>query len=412
MAGVSAALAAARNGARVVLLERRSVLGGNASSEIRMHIVGASCSGRRPGARESGIIEELRLEDAVHNPQRSPFMFDLLLYDKVRREPNILLLLDTDLTGCLTENTPGGRSIRSVSATRSMSEDKFLIEASIFLDCTGDGRLGAESGADCRMGRESRSEYGESLAPEQADACTLGSTILFQARKHPHPMPFTAPPWARRFSEEDLRLRSHRELDYGYWWVEWGGTLDTIKDGDRIRHELLAIALGVWDHIKNGCQATGDPAAEYEKWMDGGSPPESADNWALEWIGMLPGRRESRRLLGSYVLTEQDLLQGRTFEDDVAYGGWWIDLHPPLGVDAVAEYPCRQVEVPYLYGIPLRSLYSRNVGNLFFAGRNISASHVALASTRVMATCSVMGQAVGTAAAIAARKGRGRPERS
>ncbi len=408
MAGVCAALAAARNGARVILLEGRSVLGGNASSQIRMHIVGASCSGCRPGARESGIIEELRLEDAARNPQRSPALFDLLLYDAVRRETNITLLLDTYCVGCRTEGPPSGRLIRSVQAVRSMSEEEFLIEAPLFADCTGDGRLGMEAGAEFRMGREARSEYGESLAPERADACTMGSTILFMARRHDRPMPFTPPPWARRFSEEDLRLRSHREYEYGYWWVEWGGELDTIKDGDRIRHELLAIALGVWDHIKNGCTG-GGAATAGEQWRGEGPPPwESAENWALEWIGMLPGKRESRRFLGPHVLSERDLMQGRIFEDDVAYGGWWIDLHPPRGIEAVWEFPCRQVELPHLYGIPLRSLYSRNVENLFFAGRNISATHVALGSARVMGTCSVMGQAVGTAAAVAAGKGIGR----
>lgn len=385
MAGVCAALAAARNGARVVLLQDRSVLGGNASSEIRMHIVGASCSGHRPGARESGIIDELRVESAVTNPQRSAAMFDLLLYDKVRREPNITLLLDTACTGCRVEDG----LIRSMTAVRHSTEETITIEAPFFSDCTGDGRLGAEAGADFRMGREAAHEYGESLAPAEADSRTLGSSILFSARRHAGPMPFTAPPWARRVDERDLRLRGHGDLDYGYWWLECGGTLDTLKDNPLIRDELLSIALGVWDHVKNRCPR---PGAE---------PP---DNWALDWIGMLPGKRESRRFLGPHVLTEHDLRGGRTFPDDVAYGGWWIDLHPPAGIDAPYEPPCRQIDLPHLYGIPLRSLCSRNVANLFFAGRNISASHVAFASTRVMATCAVMGQAVGTAAAVAARR--------
>jgi hypothetical protein len=385
MAGVCAALAAARNGARVVLLQDRSVLGGNASSEIRMHIVGASCSGRRPGARESGIIDELRVESAVTNPQRSAAMFDLLLYDRVRREPNITLLLDTACAGCRVDDG----LIRSMMAVRHSTEETIAIEAPFFSDCTGDGRLGAEAGADFRVGREAAHEYGETLAPPEADSRTLGSSILFSARRHDRPMPFAAPPWARRVGEHDLRLRAHPDLDYGYWWLEWGGTLDTLKDNPLIRDELLSIALGVWDHVKNRCPR-----------------PDAEDpaNWALDWIGMLPGKRESRRFLGPHVLTEGDLMEGRTFPDDVAYGGWWIDLHPPAGIDAPDEPPCRQVDLPPLYGIPLRSLCSRNVANLFFAGRNISASHVAFASTRVMATCAVMGQAVGTAAAVAARK--------
>ncbi len=410
MAGVCAALAAARQGGKVALVQDRSVLGRNASSEIRMHIVGASCSGRRPGARESGIIEEIRLEDAVHNPTRSPHLFDLLLYDLVRNEPNITLLLDAHCFGCEVEETAEGRRIRRALVSRPMTEERFAIAARFYADCSGDSRLGLEAGADYRMGREAASEFDEPHAPPTADPRTLGSTILFMARDTGRPAPFRPPSWARRFTEEQLRLRSHREYEYGYWWAEWGGELDTVKDADAIRHELLAIALGVWDHVKNRCRpAQPDPLAGYEKWLAGELPSQaSAENWALEWVGMLPGKRESRRLLGPCILTERDLLAGRPWEDEVAYGGWWIDLHPPAGVDAVEEYPCQQVELPWIYSIPLRALYSRNVGNLLMAGRNISATHVAFASTRVMGTCAVMGQAVGTAAAVAARAGLSR----
>lgn len=401
IAGVCAALAAARRGAKVILLHDRSVLGGNASSEVRMHIVGASCSGRRPGARESGIIEELRLEDAVHNPHRSPHLFDLLLYDKIISEPNITLLLDTAFTTCTVHN---GR-IESIQAVRPSTADTFTITARFFADCSGDSHLGVAAGASWRMGREARAEYGEPHAQPLADTKVLGSTILFMASRKDRPVPFRAPAWARKFTEEDLKLRSHREWEYGYWWAEWGGELDTVRDNPRIRHELLRIALGVWDHIKNDCpRLSDDPTALYEKWMDGQAPPENTEgpaNWSLDWIGMLPGKRESRRMLGPHVLTENDIVSGRLFPDAVAYGGWWIDVHPPAGVDAIHEYPTAQIEVPNLYSIPLRSLISSEIDNLFFAGRNISATHLAFASTRVMATCGVMGQAIGTAAAHA-----------
>jgi hypothetical protein len=403
MSGVCAALAAARNGARVVLLQDRSVPGGNASSEVRMHICGASCSGKRPGARESGIIDELRVEDAVRNPRRSPHLFDLLLYDRIVSEPNITLLLDTTATGCEISQ---GR-ILSAGAVRHSTEDEFTIRARYFADCTGDGRLGLEAGADFRMGREARAEYGEPLAPERADGSVLGSSILFQARRREHPVAFAAPAWARKFSERALRLRSHAELGFGYWWVEWGGHLDTIADNAAIRHELLRIALGVWDHIKNHCARRPQiDAAAYDKTAEGAEEAwADAANWELDWIGFLPGKRESRRFLGPHVLTQSDIQAGRIFEDQVAYGGWYIDTHPTLGVDAVEEYPCAHHPVPHLYSIPLRCLYSRNVGNLFFAGRNASATHVAFASTRVMATCALMGQAIGTAAAYAVRTG-------
>ncbi|HVU32593.1 MAG TPA: FAD-dependent oxidoreductase [Opitutaceae bacterium] len=388
LAGVCAALAAARHAARVVLLQDRSVLGGNASSEVRMHAVGADIHGRRAGARESGLIEEIRLEDAFRNPHRSYSQWDLLLYEKVLAEPNIVLLLDTDCIGCRTAVSPDGtRTITSVEAVRQSTEDAFTIRAGLFADCSGDGRLGVEAGADFTVGREAKSDYGESLALDVADRRTLGSSILFTARRYDQPQPFHAPSWVRRFQKHEFNFRPFDGYEYGYWWAEWGGHLDTLKDNPAIRHELLRIALGVWDYVKNS-----------------GDHPGSA-HWALDWVGMLPGKRESRRFLGPHVLTQQDLESGRIFPDTVAYGGWPLDLHPPTGIDATAEPPCRHIHLPHLYSIPLRALYSRNIANLFFAGRNISATHVAFASTRVMATCAVMGQAIGTAAALAAREG-------
>ncbi|HVU34179.1 MAG TPA: FAD-dependent oxidoreductase [Opitutaceae bacterium] len=381
LAGVSAAVAAARNGARVVLVQDRSVLGGNASSEVRMHAVGADAHGNKPGLRESGLIEELRLDDAVRNPHGSFSQWDLLLYEKVALEPNITLLLDTAVIGVEMD----GGVIRAARALSHLTEEEFVITARYFADCTGDGRIGDVAGADCRIGREARSEYGETLAPEQADRFTLGSSILFTGRRYDSPQRFIAPNWVRRFSDADFQHRGIHSFEYGYWWFEWGGHLDTIADNNRIRHELLRIALGVWDYVKNS-----------------GRHPDSA-NWALEWVGAIPAKRESRRFLGPHVLTEQDVLGGRMFPDAVAYGGWPIDLHPPAGVDAVDEPPCVQTRFDHAYTLPLRCYYSRNIPNLFFAGRNISATHVAFASTRVMATCSLGGQAVGTAAALLAR---------
>lgn len=381
LAGVCAALAAARNGASVVLVQDRSVLGGNSSSEVKMHIVGADCHGQRPGTRETGIIEELRLEDAYRNPQRSFPLWDLLLYEKVTENPNIRLLLDSHCDGCTTEKTADGIRISEVHIQRHATEEEFIIRARFFADCSGDGRLAFEAGADYRMGREAQSEYEESLALEQADDYTLGNSILFTARRYETPQPFHAPNWVRTFKREDFKHRPFHGFDYGYWWAEWGGELNTIKDLEKIRHELLRIALGIWNYVKNS-----------------GDYPESAP-WALEWIGALPGKRESRRFLGDHVLTQMDCQSGRLFKDQVAYGGWWLDLHPPMGVDAPDEAPCVQHHLPHLFSIPLRALYSRNVDNLFFAGRNMSATHVAFASTRVMATCAVMGQAIGTAAA-------------
>jgi hypothetical protein len=382
MAGVLASISAARNGASVILVQDRSVLGGNASSEVRMHIVGADHHGNRPDedARETGLLEEIRLEDAIRNPQRSASMFDMLLYEKVISEKKIILMLNTHCYGAEMDSN----RINAIYASRHSTEDRFKIEGKYFIDCSGDGRLGVEAGAESTMGREARSTYGEPLAPERADQKTLGSSILIIARKHDRPMPFKAPSWIHRF-DRPLLHRPIESYEYGYWWNEWGGEHDTIKDNEKIRHELQRTALGIWDLIKN---------SGYYK---------DSENWALQWVGAIPGKRESRRFIGDYVLREQDLRSGGLFHDQVAYGGWPIDLHPPAGIHS-EEPPFVTTKVP-LYNIPFRSYYSRNIRNLFFAGRNISTSHVAFGSTRVMGTCAIGGQAVGTAAALCVQNG-------
>lgn len=383
MAGLCAAVSAARNGARVALVQDRSVLGGNASSEIKMHIAGADVHGTKPGRRESGLIEELRLEDSARNPHRSYSQWDLLLYEKAKLEPRLTLLLDADLIGAETEVLPDGRRVvRSARVVRPLMEEEYRITAKFFADCTGDGRLGAEAGADFHIGREAKSDHGESLAQPVADRHTLGSSILLTGRRYDEPQPFIAPSWARKFTRDEFKHRPIHSYEYGYWWFEWGGQIDSIKDNEAIRHELLRIALGVWDYVKNS-----------------GDHPDAA-HWALDWVGTLPGKRESRRFLGPHLLTQHDVQGGVVFPDQVAYGGWAIDLHPPSGVDVPDEPPFTPHYVKSLYTIPLRCLHSRNVANLFFAGRNISATHVAFASTRVMATCALAGQAIGTAAAL------------
>ncbi len=382
LAGVCAAIAAARQGASVVLLQDRSRLGGNSSSEIRMHVCGANHTKDLAAWRETGLIEEFKLTEAATNPQRSFHIWDLVLYDKVVSEPNITLMLDTALVGA--EVREG--KITAVRAVSPQLEEQYEISAAFFVDCTGDGALAAAAGARCMRGREGQAEYGESLAPEQGDQKTMGSSLLFFARKHERAMPFAPPPWARKFTEEDFKHRPIRSWEYGYWWIEWGGDLDTIADQRRIRHELLRILLGVWDHIKNS-----------------GKHPES-EAWALDFVGMLPGKRESRRIVGEHVLVQSELERAELFPDRVAYGGWPMDDHPPGGMDARGLPPCQQIHFKRPYSVPLRSLYSVDRPNLMMAGRNISASHVALTSTRVMATCSTLGQAAGTAAAFCARE--------
>jgi hypothetical protein len=382
IAGVCAAVAAARNGARVVLINDRSRLGGNSSSEVKMHIVGASCHKNRPGWRESGLLEEFRLDDAVNNPQRCWELWDLLLYDKVVSEPNITLLLESVLYAAAAKD---GR-IDHVLVRCDKSEHLYRIKAPLFIDATGDSRLALEAGAEMRWGRETRAEFNESLAPEKRDRETLGSSILFTSRMHHQPMPFTPPKWARKVTREELRHRKISSWEYGYWWIEWGGDRNIIRDNERIRFELLSIVMGIWDYIKNS-----------------GDFPDSA-NFAMDWVGMMPGKRGSRRVMGDHILTQNDLASG-DFADAVAYGGWPMDDHPPGGFDRSDLPPNVSVQPKEVYNIPLRSLYSKNVGNLMLAGRNISASHVAFTSSRVMGTCAMIGQAAGTAAVFCKKYG-------
>src|SRR6185437_7981047 len=385
LAGVCAAVSAARHGAKVVLIQDRSRLGGNSSSEVKMHVVGADNHTGRPGWREGGLIEEFRLDDAVNNPQRCWELWDLLLYDKCVSEPNIVLLLDTVL---FSVEMKDGKLERAI-ARCDKSEHLYRISAKIFCDCTGDSRLALEAGAEMRFGRESRAETGETLALKEPDSQTLGSSILFTARDHGKPMPFTPPKWARKVTKEQLRFRPVSSWEYGYWWIEWGGQYNTIKDNERIRFELLAIVMGVWDYVKNS-----------------GQHPSSA-NWALDWVGMMPGKREARRVMGDYLLHQDDVTGIREDPADaVAIGGWPMDNHPPGGFDDWRKPPYTSIKLPAVYNIPLRSLCCKSVSNLMMAGRNISQTHVAFTSTRVMATCAVMGQAMGTAGAVCATSGK------
>lgn len=383
-AGVCAALSAARNGAKVILIQDRSRLGGNSSSEIKMHIVGANSHRGRPGWREGGIIEELRLDDAANNPHRSWEMWDLLLYDKIVSEPNITLLLDTAVYAADVSDG----EIQRVMARCDKTEHLYRIQSKLYADCTGDARLAVEAGASIRWGHESRKDFNEPLAWDKPSRETLGSSILFTSRDYGSPVPYRAPKWARKIGPDNLRFRPIGSWEYGYWWIEWGGITDTIRDNERIRFELLAIVTGVWDYIKNS-----------------GKYPEAA-NWGMDWVGMVPGKLESRRVEGDHILTQQDLMGlNGDFKDAVSLGGWGLDEHPPGGFDDSELRPFVSTRLPDVYNIPLRSLYSKDISNLMMAGRNASCSHVAFTSTRVMATCAGMGQGLGTAAAVCLKRG-------
>ncbi|MFH1616895.1 MAG: FAD-dependent oxidoreductase [Planctomycetota bacterium] len=377
LAGVCAAIAAARLGCKTALVQDRPVLGGNSSSEMRVTPTGANFSGLKRDLRETGILEELKLESWHRDPLRSFWVWDTILWELTTAEPNLTVYLNTSARKVVRQDN----KIKSVVAEQLASEKTISFEADIFIDATGDGTIGYLAGAPYRMGREAKSEHQESLAPEKADYKMLPSALLFTARDLGHPVEFKPPHWARDFhSDDDIPFRNHEHIENGYWWIAWGGQTDTISDNEEIRDELLKILFGVWDHIKN-------------------HGPHGAENYALDWIGSLPAKRESRRLIGDYILTQQDIEAAHLFPDRIAYGGWPIDLHPAEGIY------CRQgpFEVQHKllrqpYSIPYRCLYSKDIENLLFAGRNISCTHVALGSTRVMGTCAVEGQAVGTAA--------------
>jgi len=397
LAGTFAAIASARNGTRVVLLQERPVLGGNSSSEVRVHPVGASSHGYHRDARETGLMEELFLEVRSRayglrqiNGRHYP-MWDVVLAELAEAEPNLTLHLNTRVIGVETESDERDgyeTRITGVTAVQQGTEAVFHFTADAAIDATGDGFIALQAGAPFRYGREAKSEFNERWAPEAADDIVLGSTIMFAARDAGRPVPYSPPSWAHSFpDEESLPFRNHDEFESGYWWLEWGGRLNTITDNEAIRRELHAAVFGVWDQIKNHCTAPG--------------VREKAATWTLDWIGHLPGKRESRRFEGDHILSEGDIDHGimDVPEDVVAYGGWAIDLHAPDGVYS-PDTPCTQPPLPDIYGIPLRSLYSRTVSNLFLAGRNISQTHVAHGSTRVMKTTAVIGEAAGTAAAI------------
>lgn len=323
-------------------------------------------------------------------------MWDVILAEKAEAEPNLTLLLNTRVVGVKTapDNRAGYETrVSSLLAFQQSTEMAAQITPTTVIDATGDGFIALQAGAPFRYGREARAEFDEKWAPEAADDVVLGSTIMFAAKDVGRPAPFVPPAWAHSFpTEESLPFRPHEDIQSGYWWLEWGGRLNTISDNETIRKELHAAVFGVWDHIKNHCSVPG--------------VRERVATWALDWIGHIPGKRESRRFEGDYLLKESDLIQGLAAvpADVVAYGGWAIDLHAPDGVYS-PDRPCTQPPLPDLYGIPLRSLSSRTVSNLYLAGRNISQTHVTHGSTRVMKTCAVIGEAAGTAAAFALREG-------
>lgn len=383
LAGVCAAIAAARGGAKTYLVQDRSRLGGNCSSEIRMHPLGLKSE--KIGWREGGILEEIKLENSVRNPQLAWEIWDLVLYDKCVSEKNLTLLLDTSVY--LAETSNG--KISSVFARSDHSLQIYKFNAKQFIDCTGDARLAMEAGATLMSGREGSGKYGEELADTFELGKHLCASIVFTSRTYDKPMPFKAPSWAKKITAEDLKFRNPKAsgFDMGYWFISHGGMSDTVRDTEVIRFELLAILLGVWDYIKNS-----------------GLYPET-ENVALDSVGMLPAKRDSYRILGERVFTYRDIVNDwREMPDQIAVCGWPAEDQPSGGFYARGKKPAIYGGKFDYYNIPFGSLVAKDFSNLMMAGRNMSCSHLAFTSTRIMNTCAIAGQVAGTAAALCANR--------
>lgn len=404
LAGFCAAVAAARLGQKTCIVQNRPVFGGNSSSEIGVTPHGTAAF--HGYARETGIISELLIEERAKNHAEiyengwTNSVWDLTMYNMAENIENLTCFMNTNVDEVIRDLS--GRNIQAIAGTVINAELSLIIYGQLFIDCTGDGIVADRAGCRWRMGSEAKSEFNEPHAPENASNDTMGNSIHFRTKNMGYPVPFTAPDWAIKhenpaFFYEQGRLP--KDERGGFWWLEIGVPFHTIYDNETIRHELTRHALGVWDWMKNK-----DPGMM-----------ERCKNYALDWIGQVPGKRESRRIMGEYFITEHDILDKTIFEDEIAFGGWFVDLHTPGGVlassseptnhhnyDTFNDYAVKSYCGPY--GVPLRACIAKDVDNLMMAGRNISTTHAALGTLRVMGTTALMGQACGVAAAIALRK--------
>ena len=405
IAGITSALSAARLGSKVALIQNRPVLGGNNSSEVRVGLSGLIFQEPYPNlgrlVDEIGSIGHWTLWEAKRNPEtdRSKKILDVIEKnpekkihnagpqsnygdDKKRAivegEDNVDLFLnmhvyaveklDNKIISVLAKNIETGEILKS--------------NGDLFADCTGDGNLGFLSGADFRVGRESNAETDEPSAPNNSDDLVMGTSVQWYAEKLDATSQFPKTPWAVEFTEETVQ-----QLTRGDWDWETGFYWDQIDDIEYIRDYGLRAVYGNWSFLKN-------ESIKKEKYQDS----------KLAWVAYIGGKRESRRLMGDVILKEQDLVNRVEYPDASFTTTWTIDLHYPVALKGFKEEPflSKAVHIDIEpYAVPYRTLYSRNIDNLFMAGRNISVTHVALGTTRVMRTTGMMGEVVGMAASIA-----------
>ncbi len=384
-AGVPAAIAAARNGAKIALIQNRPTLGGNCSKEAGVGVNGAG--GNHPGWRESGIIEEAGWVRATREDIHYSGAFKQLCDG----EENLTLFLNQHVFEAVMDGKDRIKGVRSVSTLTGLITE---YRGTMFIDCSGDGWLGYYAGAEFRQGREASSEFDESLAPKKADGITMSGCIMgddlgymtaFRAEKTDKPVEFGRPFWVKEIDvlESPHRTLRRRVPTVGTWWMEHPGSIDDAMQAEEARDELIKVSLAFWDFVKNKSDVA-----------------DEARNYKLVRIPILDAKRESRRLVGDYILTQHDAQSGRMFPDRIAYSGWNLDIHHPEGIYSGKKGSFDfMIPVP-LNSVPFRCVYSKNIDNLLMAGRCGSFSHVALGTVRVQSTLATIGQAAGTAAAM------------
>ena len=378
IAGTCAAISAARLGLKVALVQDRPMLGGANSSEVRVHLGGYLNLGPYP--RLGDVVNEIGPAKGG-NARPAENYEDQRKLDVVAAESNIALFLNTRVTG--VEKTSDGQAISAVIGRNVIDGSLIRFEAPVFADCTGDACVGALAGADFRMGRESKAETGEDMAPDVGDKMTMGSSVQWYTRETTADAAFPMQPWMIQFNEQNCEYGTR-----GDWDWETGMLRDQITEFERIRDYGMLVAYSNWAFLKN----KSEKKAKYA-------------NREFEWVAYVAGKRESRRLLGDHILTQQDVFDFKPYPDASFATTWAIDLHYPMPSNTknYPGEPFRSIcthNKHYAYPVPYRCLYSRNVSNLFMAGRNISVTHVALGTVRVMRTTGMMGEVVGMAARL------------
>jgi hypothetical protein len=364
--GMAAAISAARMGLQVALLQDRPVLGGNGSSEVRVWSQGLIKRGRYPRIGE--IVEEFA-DSAAKSPGSYEEFEDAKKERIVRGEPKIDLFLNTHAYAV----TRDGNRIRSVTALNTRSSREQVFTGRFFCDATGHATIAHLAGAETVMEEKGR----------------MGMSNMWRWANRDAPQSFPETPWALPLSMADFPYP--RDF-HGQWFWESGFDKDPLHDAEGIRDWNLRAVFGAFSAMKNGDGAADHPRA------------------VLTWVAFIGGPRESRRVLGDVVLTAEDIVTKREFPDGCVPSTWSIDLHYPKRQYAekfpdnpfisIAEHD-RRVDRAYGYPVPYRCLYSKDIDNLFMAGRCISVTHEALGTVRVMKTCGMMGEVVGKAASVA-----------